>query len=91
MTKWNIIKEWASLGREIKLEVTLAIIILALAGVIMYYEKKLNDKDIQMSSERSAHQKQILECFGDHIKYVESSEKQLKEIVLDVEKLKDST
>jgi uncharacterized protein YneF (UPF0154 family) len=90
MTNWNIIKEWASLRPEIKLQVTLAIIILALAGVVVYYEKKLSDKEIEMNRRISEETQKTLKAYMDHIRYVEANEKQYKDIVLDVNKLKGS-
>ena len=90
MTNWNIIKEWALLDREIKLEVTLAVIIVSMGFVIIHYERKLTKKDEDAAVAQSESDAETRKCYQDHIKYVEASEKQFKEIALDIKKLKDS-
>lgn len=87
-TSWKLIKEWNDLSPEKKLTATLAIIILVLVTVIMYYESKLNRIETNYQKELREKEKEKEVILINHIYYIQKSEREYRDIILDIEKLK---
>lgn len=79
--QWQLIKEWNDLSSDKKLTATLAIVILALVGVVLYYESKYNRQEIDFK-------KELKEANEKHLKYVTESEKEFKGLYFELQKLK---
>lgn len=87
--EWKIIKEWNSLSTEKQLTATLAIIILSLVSVIIYYESKLNRVSDEYKKELKEKEGEKNEILKNHINYIEKSEREYRDIVLDIQKLQN--
>ena len=87
--EWNLIKEWNNLTDDKKLTATLAIIILCLVSVILYYEAKLNrlERDFKKELKEKDNEKEMLN--KNHIIYIQTSEREFKTLFFEIQKLKD--
>jgi uncharacterized membrane protein len=86
---WKLITEWNNLVPEKKLTATFALIVMALVSVIIYYESKLIKVEINYKKELKQEKEGKDEILKKHIQYIEKSEREYRDIVLDIQKLKN--
>lgn len=87
--QWKLISEWNNLSPEKKLTATLAIIIFSLVTVILYYESKLNRIESAYKKDLKEKEKENEAVLKNHILYMQKSEREYRDIVLDIRKLKE--
>lgn len=98
--KWKIIKEWVNLTPLQQLLSVLAAIIIVLSLVIIHYENKLtladdqHRRDIDSLNTRhnivvTTYQTKLDLCVEGHAKYVENNEKEMRDILFSVDKIKE--
>lgn len=93
---WNLIKEWLALSAQKQLQAFLAAVLMASAYMVFHYERRLAEKDLEKNElikahniENSKNQADKDSCYANHIRYIEASEKEIKELYFDVQKIKN--
>lgn len=86
---WKLITEWNNLVPEKKLTATFAMIVIALTSVILYYESKMLRIEQNYKLELKEEKEEKNEILKKHIQYIEKSEREYRDIVLDIQNLKN--
>ncbi len=100
-SKWKIIKEWINLTPRKQLMSVLAVIIFTLGSVIIYYEndrrqlikdykRDIDNINIRHGIMVDIIQKKLDMSIERHNKYIETNEKELREMLFSIDKIKEN-